>query len=387
MRVFVTSYSACNCLGMTVEPVLSRLRRGEHGLRPCPLDVPFEVQCGALPDLPPPEGRQTRQAQVAQQVFDGIADQVRAAVSRWGAHRVGAVLGTSTGGIAETEQAYMDWYAASQQQGSTALAETFGLDVHSFHGAGRLLRAQGGWTGPTYFVSTACSSSTKVFAAARRLMRAGLCDAVLVGGLDSLALTTVRGFHSLSAASEGFCRPFSAERDGMNVGEGGALLMLERDTPAPVELLGVGESCDAFHMSAPEPNGKGAELAMRLALEDAGLSADALSFVNAHGTGTVRNDSAEAAAVERVVGVNTPVVSTKSYTGHLLGAGGATEALFSIIGLIEGWMPGNLRLDPRDPEINICLPTEPVEGSFRYAMSNSLAFGGNNASVVFGRTE
>ncbi|MBV1862745.1 MAG: hypothetical protein KUG77_30260 [Nannocystaceae bacterium] len=369
---------------MTTDHVLAQLRRGMHGLVPCELDVPFEVQCGQLPGPFSGSGEgagETRQAQVAQHVFGGVESQVRAAVARWGPGRVGAVLGTSTGGIARTEQAFISWHATSE------LDADYSLGVHSFHDTGRLLRRRGGWAGPTYFVSTACSSSTKVFAAARRLIRAGLCDAVLVGGIDSLSLTTVRGFHSLAAASDGLCRPFCAERDGMNVGEGAALLLLERDTPAPVELLGVGESCDAFHMSAPEPSGKGAELAMRLALKDAGLAADAVAFVNAHGTGTARNDSAEAAALERVFGRETPVLSTKSYTGHMLGAAGATEALFTVAALEQGWLPSNLRLKPQDPDISLRLPTEPLEGSFRFAMSNSLAFGGNNASVVFGRAQ
>ncbi len=384
VRVFATSYAVYNCLGATTERVLERLRDGRHGLSVCPLDLPFEALCGVAPSpAAEPADSQgmpvNRQIWLAQQAFFGVQDAVQRAVESWGAHRVGAVLGTSTGGIASTERAYFDWQRTSK------LASDYELDAHSFHAAGRVLRKAGGWRGPTYVVSTACSSSTKVFAAARRMIRSGVCDAVLVGGVDSLALTTVRGFHSLSAASEGLCRPFSAARDGMNVGEGAALVLLERDRKALVELLGVGESSDAFHMSAPDPTGRGAAMAMRGALADAGLTGQALGFVNAHGTGTVRNDSAEALALTQVVGTNVPVVSTKSYTGHLLGAAGATEAVFTIAGLEQGWVPANLRLDPVDPEIALHLPEALLEGDFEFAMSNSLAFGGNNASLVFGR--
>ncbi len=382
MKVAVTAYSACNGLGQTTGQVLDKLRAGEHGLTPCPMKVPFEMFCGVVPDpLPTPTSGSgappVRQLGIGSLAYQGIAPAVAEAVERWGAARVGAVLGTSTGGIAHTEEAYFHWSETGE------LPADYSLDAHSFHTIGRVLRAAGGWTGPTYVVSTACSSSAKVFSSARRLLRTGRCDAVLVGGVDSLALTTLRGFHSLSAASAGFCRPFSAERDGMNVGEGAALLLLERDRPGNVHLVGVGESNDAFHMSAPDPTGRGAIAAMQAALDDAGVQPEDTDYVNAHGTGTRRNDVAEAIAIRHVLGCHVPVVSTKSYTGHMLGAGGATEALFAVAAIERQWVPGNLRLNPVDPEIDLELPQVGHHRPVRTVLSNSFAFGGSNTCLVF----
>lgn len=382
MRVAVTAYCVCNGLGRTTVEVLESLRAGRPGLRPCPLDVPFEVLCGVVPDplpeLPERHARHAvRQLEIGWLAYREIAPAVAEVIERRGPQRVGAVLGTSTGGIAHTEEAYFEW------RESSILPPRYSLDAHAFHTIGRVLREEAGWRGPTYVVSTACSSSAKVFSSARRLLRTGRCDAVLVGGVDSLALTTVRGFHSLAASSTGSCRPFSAERDGMNVGEGAAFVLLERDGPARAHLVGIGESNDAFHMSAPDPEGRGAVAAMHGALADAGLPASAIDYVNAHGTGTVRNDVAEARAIEQVLGRAVPVVSTKSYTGHMLGAGGATEAVFSVIALEQQWIPANLGLDPIDPEIRLHLPARPREAPVRHVLSNSFAFGGSNVTLAF----
>lgn len=362
--------------------VLENLRAGRHGLRPCPLSVPFEMMCGVVPDpvpsLPDRHARlSVRQLELGWLGYQEIAPAVADAIERFGAQRVGAALGTSTGGIAHTEEAYFEWRRTS------TLPPRYNLHAHSFHAIGRLLRAEAGWRGPTYVVSTACSSSAKVFSSARRLLRSGRCDAVLVGGVDSLALTTVRGFHGLSASSASRCRPFSAERDGMNVGEGAAYVLLERDGRARAYLAGIGESNDAFHMSAPDPEGRGAIAAMRAALADAGLTASDIDYVNAHGTGTVRNDVAEAKAITEVLGKSVPVVSTKSYTGHMLGAGGATEAVFSLVALEQQWIPQNLALDPVDPEIELDLPTQPQQRPIRHVLSNSFAFGGSNVTLAF----
>lgn len=386
MKVAVTAYCVCNGLGRTTVEVLESLRAARHGLRPCPLDVPFEMMCGVVPGpIPTVPERQARlavrQLEIGWLAYQEIAPAVAEVIERRGPQRVGAVLGTSTGGIAHTEEAFFEWRETS------SLPRRYNLDAHSFHTIGRMLREEAGWRGPTTVVSTACSSSAKVFSSARRLLRSGRCDAVLVGGVDSLALTTVRGFHSLSASSAGLCRPFSAERDGMNVGEGAAFVLLERDAPAGAQLrahlAGIGESNDAFHMSAPDPEGRGAIAAMKAALADAGLSASAIDYINAHGTGTVRNDVAEARAIAHVLGKEVPVVSTKSYTGHMLGAGGATEAVFSLIALEQQWIPANLGLDPVDPEIQLDLPTQPREASVRHVLSNSFAFGGSNVTLAF----
>lgn len=382
MKLAVTAYSACNCLGRSTQEVLASLRAGRDGLAPCGLELPVPALCGSvsgpLPEIPGEVGRWSiRQLRIGWLAYQEISSTVTAAVERCGAHRVGAVFGTSTGGIAHTEDAFFEW------RESAALPADYSLDAHSFHAIGRVLKEQGGWTGPTYVVSTACSSSAKVFSSARRLLRSGHCDAVVVGGVDSLALTTVRGFQSLGAASSSACRPFCADRDGMNVGEGAALLVLERDRPGHAQLVGVGESNDAFHMSAPDPEGRGAILAMQAALDDAGLQPQQIDYVNAHGTGTKRNDVAEAGAIAQVLGRSVPVVSTKSYTGHMLGAGSATEAVFAIAALEQQWIPGNLRLQPVDPEIVLNLPEQTLETRVDHVLSNSFAFGGSNVSLVF----
>lgn len=382
MRIAVTAYSACNGMGLRTAEVLQNLRHGRHGLAPCRLDLPFPMTCGALadvlPELPASGAREsTRQLKIGWLAYQELAGAVAEAVERYGPDRVGAVLGTSTGGIAYTEDAYFHWRKFGR------LPEGYRLDRHVLHDVARLLRSEGGWTGPSFMVSTACSSSGKVFASARRLLRSGRCDAVVVGGIDSLAYTTVHGFHSLYAASAKLCRPFCADRDGMNVAEGAALLLLERDRPAAVHLSGIGESCDAFHMSKPHPEGRSAIIAMRDALHDADLDAADIDYVNAHGTGTKRNDTAEALAIAEVLGREVPVVSTKSYTGHMLGAGGATEAVFAVASIEQQWIPANLRVQPVDPEIELNLPCECVDTSVRHVLSNSFAFGGSNVCLAF----
>lgn len=389
MKVAVTAYCACNCLGRTTSEVIDSLVAGQRGLDTCPLDVPFEMPCGTvagpLPELPAEHSDvATRQHKIGWLAFQEIAGPVAQAIERWGAHRVGAVLGTSTGGIEMTERAYFQWRSSGE------FPSGYTLRCHAFHSLARVLRGVAGWRGPTSVVSTACSSSAKVFSSARRLLRSGRCDAVLVGGIDSLALTTVRGFHSLSAASEQPCRPFSADRTGMNVGEGAAYLLLEREGPerdsaAVAYLTGIGESNDAFHMSAPDPQGRGAAAAMTAALTDASIKAEQVNYVNAHGTGTLRNDVAESRAIATVLGCSVPVVSTKSYTGHMLGASGATEAVFAVASLEHQWIPANLDVLPADPEIEINLPRHGQSSPVAHVVSNSFAFGGNNISLVLSR--
>jgi 3-oxoacyl-[acyl-carrier-protein] synthase-1 len=195
---------------------------------------------------------------------------------------------------------------------------------------------------------------------------------------------TLHGFRSLDALSKGECRPFCADRDGLNIGEGGAFLLVERSGEGVATLEGVGESSDAYHISAPNPDGLGARLAMERALEGAGCSADSVGHVNAHGTGTRLNDVSEAAAIEAVFGCDVPVVSTKSYTGHMLGAAGASEAAMAILTLMEGWIPASLRAGPVDEKIHVNVNQARLDRRVQRVLSNSFAFGGNNVSVVLG---
>jgi len=380
----VVAYSVGNALGATTAEVARALEAGRTGLAPCRLDLPFETATGALPDALPGLPRalaqwDSRVSRIAALVFQGLAGPADEAVRRWGADRVAVVMGTSTGGILETERALGEHAALGR------LPPDFDLQrQHAFHGLLEVVRGLAGARGPAWVVSTACSSSAKVLGAARRLLRSGMADAVLVGGADSLCLTTLRGFGSLQALSARPCRPFAAQRDGTSIGEGAAFVLLSRRDDGPARLLGVGESSDAHHMSHPHPEGVGAVAAMAEALSQAGLEGAAVDHVNAHGTATPANDVIEARAIEQVVGAGAAVASTKGYTGHLLGAAGITEAVFAILAIERSFVPESLGATPLDPAVTVDVVRSGRRMPVRCVLSNSFAFGGNNASVVFG---
>ncbi len=380
----ITAWSVCTALGVTTAETVAGLSEGRSGLRPPPVELPFATVCGALPcelAAPAPSfaGYDSPVARIAMQLLDEVSAAVDAAARRWGAGRVAVILGTSVGGLAVTERALERLYAEG------ALPADYDLRKrHSLHGAVDLVAARAGLRGPRYALSTACSSSTKVFAAAQRLLRAGVVDAALVGGVDSLCQTTLRGFHSLSVLSPVACRPFGLDREGMNLGEGGGLFLLEREGDARARLLGVGESADAFHMSSPHPEGEGARAAMLGALAQAGLSPSEVDHVNAHGTGTPKNDAVEARVLRELFGPDLPVSSTKAATGHTLGAAGAVEAAFAVVAVEQGWIPASLRAEPLDPEARIHVNLTRRAMRCRAVMSNSFGFGGSNASVLVG---
>jgi 3-oxoacyl-[acyl-carrier-protein] synthase-1 len=311
--------------------------------------------------------------------FDGVAAAVERAVRRWGADRVAIVLGTSTGGILETEDALL------AHAGTGAVPEGFSLErKHAFDGLLAVVRRRTGARGPGWVVSTACSSSGKVLGSARRLLAAGRADAVVTGGVDTLCQTTLRGFRTLEALSSRPCRPFSAERDGISLGEGGAFLLVEREGDGPARLLGVGETSDAHHMSHPHPEGLGARRAMEEALRQGGVAPGAVDHVNAHGTGTPANDVVEAGAIAAAVGSQALVASTKGYTGHLLGAAAATEAIFSILAIERGIVPASLGAAPLDAGVSVAVCLAPLRRACRVVLSNSFAFGGSNVAVLLG---
>jgi 3-oxoacyl-[acyl-carrier-protein] synthase-1 len=378
----ITAYSLCNALGLTTAEVAEALFAGRSGLGPPPIEVPFETVCGALPAAPPAalSRYDTRVFRMVLAALEGMEREVRRAVARRGAGRVAVVLGTSTGGIEHTEDAWFEL----RRTGRIPEGYDF-LYRHPFHlvaeGLGELLGARG----PRYVISTACSSSGKALASARRLLDAGLADAVVAGGVDGLCQTTLRGFHSLGILSPRACRPFGQGRDGISIGEGAALLLVERDGDGTSLLLGVGESADGYHMSAPDPEGRGARAAMLAAIAEAGLEPRDVDHVNAHGTGTPQNDAAEARAILEVLGDQVPVVSTKGYTGHLLAAGGATEAIFGILSLDRGLVPASLGAAPCDETVGMRIPLGCIEHACRTVLSNSFGFGGSNASVLLGR--
>jgi 3-oxoacyl-[acyl-carrier-protein] synthase I len=333
-------------------------------------------------DLAAYDCRNNRLAQLGL-LADGFGQQVRAAAQRWGAHRVGVFLGTSTAGILQTELAYRHRDAAT---GALPSSLHYG-QTHNTYSVSRYVRAALGLQGPAYVVSTACSSSAKVFAAAQRMISAGVVDAAVVGGVDSLCMTTLYGFKSLELLSTDICRPWDANRDGLTLGEAAAFALVQRtsdETTAAAWLLGAGESSDGHHMSSPHPEGLGAAAAMRGALDQAGLQPQDVHYLNLHGTGTPGNDAAEALAVVAVFGSQLPCSSTKGFTGHTLGAAGGVEAAIAMLALQHGFVPAGLNVQTPDPALHCNYIHSTIEQPLQVAASNSFGFGGSNACLVFG---
>jgi 3-oxoacyl-[acyl-carrier-protein] synthase-1 len=380
----ITAYALRNALGSDTPRVVAALRRGQTGLGPCPLTVPFETVCGALPDslekLPPAmEEFDSRQARILGGLLRELEEPLAAARRRWGASRVGVALGTSTAGIAETERAYAEFKRSGHLPSGYDFSRQHMPDAMT-----AIVRGIAGLSGPGVVVSTACSSSAKVFGVARRWLKSEICDAVLVGGVDTLCQITLRGFRSLELLASQACRPFARDRAGMNIGEGGALLLLEREGEGPAWLLGVGETSDAYHMTAPQPEGIGAVAAMTEALRQADLDVEDIDQINAHGTATQLNDAVEGAAIARLFGDRVPVVSTKGYTGHMLGAAGVTEAGFSVAAIEHGFVPASLGADRPDPALRIQIAHRRIDRPVRAILSNSFAFGGSNTTLALG---
>ncbi len=315
-----------------------------------------------------------------------IESSVRRLIKRYGADRIGVVIGTSTSGIAEGEQAIGVLRTTGQ------LPSSYHYKQQELGGAAEFLARYLDIQGPAFTVSTTCSSSANALASARRLLRLDVCDAVLVGGGDALCRTTLEGFAALGALSNTRCNPFSKNRDGTVIGEGAALFLMSRE-PAPIALLGVGASSDAYHISAPRPDGAGAYAAMQAALHDADLAPEQVDYINLHGTATRQNDAMESLAVEQLFGNETPCGSSKPATGHCLGAAGAIEA--GLCWLILSGLNKENRLPPHlwdgeaDPEL-ARLGFVPLENyklnPLQYCLSNSFAFGGNNVSLLIGNS-
>lgn len=309
-----------------------------------------------------------------------IADAVAAARQRYGASRLAVVLGTSTSGLATVEEAL----AGHDKTG--AWPPGFDWHTEELGNVAESLADLAGVRGPCFTVSTACSSSAKAMASARRLILSGLADAVLVGGADSLTRMTVAGFRALELTAPDRCRPFSANRDGINVGEGAALFLMTAE-PAAVRLAGVGETTDAYHISAPDPEGHGGTAAMQAALAEAGIDAATLAYVNLHGTGTALNDAMEAGIVSRLVGTAVPCSSSKGMTGHTLGAAGAIEAAFLWLCLSgdEDRLPPHAWdgvPDPDLPPLSFVAAGQRRKPGPASMLSNSFAFGGSNCALV-----
>lgn len=332
-----------------------------------------------------PLHERSRNNQLALAALAQIRNEVDAAIARFGANRVGIVIGTSTSGIAEGEAALRE-YASSGK-----LPEKYHYGQQELGSPATMLASMLGTSGPAYVHSTACASSSKAMASAARLLNMGICDAVVCGGVDSLCAFTVAGFAALESVSGVRCNPLSANRKGINIGEGAALFLMTRE-PAAVSLRGWGESSDAHHMSAPDPAGTGATSAMEKALARAGIAPAQIDYINLHGTATQQNDAMESRAVHRLFGNAVAVSSTKAFTGHALGAAGAIEAALCWLAMqddnADGLLPPHLWDGVRDaalPELNAIAPGTRLGRRVSWALSNSFAFGGANAALVFGR--
>ncbi|MPW37180.1 beta-ketoacyl-[acyl-carrier-protein] synthase family protein [Vibrio sp. B1Z05] len=337
-----------------------------------------------LPEIPAHLAEfDTRNNQLALSAMQQIETSVKKAIAQYGEQRIAVIIGTSTSGIADGETAYQhklqdgdfpdDFHYRKQELGNSSdfIATYFAI------------------TGPCYSISTACSSSGRVFITAQRLLHSGIVDAVLVGGVDSICRLTLNGFNGLEALSNTLCKPFDATRDGINIGESAALMLLTgqattHNNQPNIALLGAGDSSDAHHISAPHPDGLGAEQAMQKALDDAGLNAENIGYVNAHGTATPLNDSMESKAIYRLFANHVAVSSTKPLTGHTLGAASATEAAIAWHILKYDLELPLQHCKDKAEDIEVSLLETPTKLHGKAILSNSFAFGGNNISLIFG---
>lgn len=387
----ISHFSIVNSLGAGSEPVTGALRGRRSGLTACDFEtVVLDTYIGQVSgldqvrirsDLGAYDCRSNRLAQLGLEA-DGYTGAVAAARTKYGSERIGVFMGTSTSGILQTELAFR---RRDSQTGALPADLRYAETQNSFSLADFVQRYLG-LRGPAFVVSSACSSSAKVFGNAARMMAAGVCDAAVVGGVDTLCLTTLYGFNSLGLVSRAPCRPSDVDRDGISIGEGAGFALLEKasekpDQPAAV-VLGVGESCDAYHMSTPHPEGMGAKLAMQRALAAAGLTAGDIDYINLHGTATKSNDASEDKAVFELFGDETPCSSTKGWTGHLLGAAGITEAIISILAIQNDLMPGSMHTQDVDPALKCNHLLANRDARVNRVLSNSFGFGGSNCSLI-----
>lgn len=395
--LWLSHFTAASCLGHGLAPTLAALRAQKSGLAPCAFETVTDLatyigEVAGVDEAPLPaslaeyECRNNRLAYLGLRQ-DGFNAAVGAAAARYGRRRVGVLLGTSTSGILQTEQAYR-----RRDPATGALPDDFIYrTTHNTYSVADFVRSAFNLEGPAVVVSTACSSSAKVFASASRMIAAGVIDAAIVGGVDSLCLTTLYGFNSLELLSSEPCRPYDADRSGLSIGEAGAFILLERPADSldadAVLLLGAGESSDAHHMSSPHPEGLGARMAMESALKAAGLQPADIDYINLHGTATPSNDAAEGRAVAALFGDAVPCSSTKGATGHTLGAAGGLEAVISALALQQGFLPGGANTRRVDPGIPLQYLTANQQVSPRRVLSNSFGFGGTNCSLILGRAQ
>jgi 3-oxoacyl-[acyl-carrier-protein] synthase-1 len=389
----VSALSIVSAIGRGKADTLASLRKRQSGLRACDfLDATSGGYIGRVIGLESHhlaaefarfECRNNQLADLAL-ATDGFADHVARARERHGPARIAVIVGTSTSGVLASEEAYRE------RDGATgSLPATYDFEhTHDFFSLARFVRAALGLRGPAMVISTACASSANSFMNAHQLIEAGIADAAVVGGADSLCRMTLHGFAALDVISPEPCRPCDAERSGISIGEAAGFALLEREEAAQdgiVALLGYGATSDGYHMSAPHPRGTGAIGAMRAALERAQLPTAAIDYVNLHGTGTKANDAMEDLAMTEVFGTETPCSSTKAWSGHALGAAGIFEAAVAALAIEHGFIPGCLGVNRVDPSFSSLVLTDNVDAPVQRVLSNSFGFGGINCSLVFGR--
>ena len=387
MTITIAAYASHSALGRTNDTIASALSTAhapgmqeQAGYLISGQSLMLGTVLGELPALPEHlSAHNSRNNALLLSTLHEIAAQVQAVLAQVGPERFGIVMGTSTSGLDEA-----DHKVSGQDQGQ------WQYPMQELGDPARFLQRYLKTTGPAYTVSTACSSSARALISACRMLKSGMCAAVLCGGADTLCRMPINGFNALELVSDELCAPFAQERKGITIGEGAGLMLLTTDPNTPrtskLSVVGYGESSDAYHVSAPEPEGKGAEAAMRMALTQAGLTPTDLGYVNLHGTASKMNDQAEATVMHRLCGPQTPCSSTKYLTGHTLGASGIVELCLCALTLER-----DLPLVPQDFSTNHLDPTLPEFGLITqkgqhlkrpYVMSNAFAFGGNNTSVI-----
>lgn len=391
--IYLNACGMVSALGCSKKVIAENLFKGSRegivqnkGLVPGKMAYVGDVSC-QLPEIDKAyheyDCRNNQLILAALEQIKNVADKF---IKKYGIRRIAVILGTSTSGILEGERAmgemaktndfHASYHYRQQEIGTPAL----------------FLRDYLGLKGIAYTMSTACSSSAKVFASASRLLRSGFCDVAIIGGSDSLCRLTVNGFSSLESVAAEYCNPLSKNRDGINIGEGAALFVVSHEEGA-IKLLGTGESSDAYHVSAPDPTGDGAERAMRAAMIDANIELENIIYINLHGTATPKNDEMECLAVHRIFGTNVPCSSTKPLTGHTLGAAGAIELGLCWLTLsklnINNLLPPQVwdkQWDRSLPRLNVVeVGTSVPINAGAAILSNSFAFGGNNATVIIGK--
>jgi 3-oxoacyl-[acyl-carrier-protein] synthase I len=385
----ITAFTATCAAGRGVDAFAQALEMRQSGLvendegtnpLPCWIGRVDGVNAAVLPDaLKQWDSRNNRLAWLGLNQ-DSFCNRASAAINRYGAHRVALVLGTSTSSIGETERAYRELDGEGKMSAIQRNSR-----AHQTHSLGAFVQAVFGLAGPCLTIATACSSSAKVFASAERLMRSGLADAVIVGGVDSLCGSVLYGFNSLELVSPEPCRPFDIARRGLSLGEAAGFALLESDhiDKTSPRLIGYGESSDAYHMSAPHPQGLGAQHALSDALARAGIAAEDVDYINLHGTASRQNDEIEATLIARTFPARTLASSTKGWTGHTLGAAGIIEAVVALLAIERGVVPGTLNAQKLDPACGPQIMLDNENRGVRVALSNSFGFGGNNCCLAF----